>query len=87
VNSLKRGLVVVLFSLGLLGVSGCSADNETEAAKLSKDMGDPGKPSEKATAALPTLPPPKSQKEFFERQVDPAKQMGPNYPGADKKKN
>lgn len=86
-NSLTRGLVAALFSLCLLGISGCSADNESDATKLSKDMGDPGKPNEKATAALPTLPPPKTQKEFFDRQVDPAKQMGPNYPGAEKKKN
>jgi hypothetical protein len=80
-------LVVALFSMGLLGISGCSADNETEATKLSKDMGDPGKANEKATAALPTLPPAKTQKEFFDRQVDSGKQMGPNYPGAEKKKN
>jgi hypothetical protein len=86
VNSLKRGLIVVFFSLGLLGVAGCSADNETEANKLAKDMGDPGKASE-AKSALPSLPPAKTQKEYFERQVDPGKQMGGNYPGSEKKRN
>jgi len=84
VNSLTRGLVVALFSLGLLGISGCSADNESEATKLSKEMGDPGKANEKATTALPVLPPAKTQKEFFERQVDPMKQMGATYPQSKK---
>ncbi len=83
-NSLRRGMVVVLFSLGLLGVSGCSTDNETEASKLSKNVGDPGKPSEKVAPS--NLPPPRTQKEYFDRSVDPGKQMGPNYPGANKKK-
>ncbi len=85
-NLLKRGMVVVVFSLGFIGLSGCSEDNETEAQKLSKNMGDPGKPSETAKPALPTnLPPPRSQKEFMERQPDPGKQMGTSYPGAEKK--
>jgi hypothetical protein len=84
VNLLLRGLIVVLFSVGLLGVSGCSTDNETEAQKLSKNMGDPGKAAD--TKQLENLPPPKTQLEYFQRQPDPGKQMGPNYPGADKKR-
>jgi len=83
VNWLKRGMVAGLLSLGLLGVSGCSTDNETEATKLSKNMGDPGKRSETEKKVEQTnLPPPKSQKEYYDRRSDPKKQMGTNYPGA-----
>jgi hypothetical protein len=86
VNSLLRGLIVTIFSVGLLVVSGCSADNETEAQKLSKTAGDPGKAAD--TKQVETLPPPKTQLEYFQRQPDPGKQMGPNYPGAQgKRKN
>lgn len=86
-NSLKRGMVVVLFSLGLLGVSGCSADNENEASKLAKNMGDPGKRNEAEKKVEPAnLPPPKSQKEYYDRRSDPGKQMGRDYPGAEKKR-
>ena len=41
-NLLTRGLAIVLVSSGLLGVSGCSTDNETETQKLAKTAGDPG---------------------------------------------
>jgi hypothetical protein len=34
------GLAIV----GMMGVSGCGPDNETEGQKLTKDMGDPGPP-------------------------------------------
>jgi hypothetical protein len=78
VNLLTRAVVVVIFSLGLLGVAGCSTDNETEAQKLSKGMGDPGKGA--VTPKVDNLPPPKTQEEFFKRQADPKKAMGKNYP-------
>jgi hypothetical protein len=84
VNSLLRGLIVVFFSVGLLGVSGCSTDNETEAQKLAKTAGDPGKAAD--TKQMETLPPPKTQLEAMQRLPDPGAQMGPNYPGANKKK-
>jgi len=87
VNSIMRGLVVGVVSLSLLGISGCSTDNETEAEKLSKNMGDPGKRSEtEKKVESANLPLPRSQKEAYERRVDPGKQMGPNYPLAEKKK-
>jgi hypothetical protein len=50
VNLLTRGLAIVLVSSGLLGVSGCSGDNETEVQKLAKTAGDPG------AAAAPKAP-------------------------------
>jgi hypothetical protein len=78
VNSLTRGLFVIVFSLGMFGVSGCSTDNETEATKLSKGMGDPGKGA--VAPVVDSEPPPKTQAEFFNRQADPKKAMGANYP-------
>ena len=87
-NSLKRGMVVVLFSLGLFGMSGCAEDNETEATKLAKGLGDPGKRNEAEKKVEPAnLPPPRSQKEYYNRRSDPGKQMGKNYPGAENKRN
>jgi len=71
--------------LGLLGVSGCSTDNETEAAKLAKDMGDPGKRLD--TPKEPTnLPPATTQKEAFEQRGSAGKSMSPDYPGMKTKK-
>jgi hypothetical protein len=78
-TSLSRGLLVVVFSLGLLGVAGCSADNETEATKLSKGMGDPGK-----GAVTPKKPEEDVQSndpvKRYEQQADPKKAMGKGYP-------
>jgi hypothetical protein len=88
VYPLTRALVVVIFSLGLLGVSGCSEDNETEAQKLAKTAGSPGAPSDaKALEATKSdLPPPRSSEEAGERaNQDPRKRMPSNY-SANKKK-
>ena len=36
-------LCFAFVTMGLLGVTGCGADNESEGAKASKKLGDPGK--------------------------------------------
>jgi hypothetical protein len=86
VNSLTRGLAVVLFGLGLLGATGCSEDNESEVQKLAKTAGDPGapKPSEiKAGGA--ELPPPTSSDDAFKRSSNPGN-LPTGYPGMNKRK-
>jgi hypothetical protein len=83
VNVFMRGLGRGLLALAILGITGCGADNETEAEKLSKGMGDPGPgtakvdPSQQAVPAVtgptgyPTSP--------------PKNDMGKSYPLAKKK--
>ena len=79
--SFTRALVVVVFSLGLLGLSGCAEDNETEAQKLAKTAGNPGPAADaKALEAQSDLPPPRSSEEAAERaNQDPHKRMPANY--------
>jgi hypothetical protein len=71
VNSFTRGLCLGLLSLAMLGVTGCSADNETEVEKLSKGMGDPGEGTTKVDPSKTQTVQggyPTSEKEFFDRQ-------------------
>ena len=81
VYSFTRALVVVVFSLGLLGLSGCAEDNETEAQKLAKTAGNPGPPAaSKIKAAQSDLPPPRTSEEAHERTgADPHKNMPSDY--------
>jgi hypothetical protein len=44
VKAFTRSACLALAIVGMLGVSGCGPDNETEGQKLTKDMGDPGPP-------------------------------------------
>jgi phage tail tape-measure protein len=82
VNSFTRGLAIVLVSLGLLGVSGCAEDNETEAQKLAKTAGDPGRPSEpKVKAPQSDLPPPRSSDEAQQQRGNARKNLPSDYPG------
>jgi len=85
VRSFTRGLGVALFSLGLLGVIGCGTENEGEAARLAKTAGDPGAPNPKAKAD--DLPPPKTQEEQAQRQLDAQNKMykAGAYPGSKQK--
>ncbi len=62
-----RGLSASLFCVGMLGVSGCGPDNETEADRLAKSIGDPGKADAKGVPATEEAAP-KTQEEFFKRQ-------------------
>jgi hypothetical protein len=80
VNLHIRGLAGVLLVLALLGVTGCSQDNETEVQQLSKGMGDPGarNPNEKKVEPRDASP---DRAERFKNRPDPKKViMGPNYP-------
>ncbi len=82
-------LLSVVLILGLMGVAGCGADNETEADKLAKGLGDPGAVNPKAVGAERSAPP-TSQAEFKERADAQAKKNfgpGSGYPGGSKAKN
>jgi len=84
VKSFTRGLGLALLSLGMLGVTGCGPDNETEALKAQKAEKDPGPMNPKAVA---TTPPPQAQtqKEQYERQQQQSSQSkSSGYPGAKK---
>ena len=77
-----RGLIAPVFCVGMLGVLGCETDNQTEADRLAKTIGDPGKPDAKGVPTT-VAPPPKSQKEQYERQKQQQDEMFKkgNYPG------
>lgn len=81
-----RGMAIALLSLGLIGVSGCAEDNETEAQKLAKTAGDPGAP---APAKVKTeggdLPPPTSSDDAFKRSSAAGANVPSDYPHANKK--
>ena len=86
-NSFTRGLGLGILALAMFGITGCSADNETEVDKLSKGMGDPGQGTTTVDPSKTQTVPggyPKSQKEFQDRQGTVEMQPG-NYPLATKK--
>jgi hypothetical protein len=85
VKTFTHGLCLasIILILGMIGVAGCSADNETEADKLAKGAGDPGKANTKGAGEAQA--PPATQAEFKARQDENAKKLyskGSNYPGA-----
>jgi hypothetical protein len=81
VNSFTRGLALGLIALAMLGITGCSTDNETEAVKISKGMGDPGEGTTKIDTSAPGQEGPASY------PTGPAKtDMGMNPVAAKKKK-
>jgi hypothetical protein len=85
VKAFIRAFCLALVTVGMLGVTGCGPDNETEGQKLGKSLGDPGAPdpSVKAEAAKP----PMTQEEVFKRsqgQQDALKSATPSK-GAPKK--
>jgi len=78
-------LIVALFSLGLLGVTGCGPDNETEAQKLAKTAGDPGAVNPKGlpeTKQAPVTTQEEFHKQAMEGQQKTFKAGG--YPGGKK---
>jgi hypothetical protein len=85
VKFFTRGLVVFVLGLGMLGMVGCGADNESEGQQLAKSAGDPGKPDPKAVGKAGG-PMPKSPEEHYQNQMknNSLKDMG--YPGAAKQK-
>jgi hypothetical protein len=83
VNSFTRGCGLGLLALAMLGVTGCSADNETEVEKLSKGIGDPGEGTTKIERADPSKPADTSPAAY---PSGPTNTEMPNYPLAGKKK-
>jgi len=80
VNGSMRGLGLALLMAGLLGMSGCTGDNESEAARA-KPLGDPGIKAEVNTQAEAA---PQSPEEWMKRKGDPYQAKG--YPGTKAKK-
>ncbi len=80
----SRRNVLGILGIGMLGLAGCTEDNETAANAVSKSAGDPGPINPNSKADTPP-PPPKSQEEWMKSKGDPLK--GSGYPGASKKKN
>ena len=59
----RRALLAAFGAVGMIGLAGCPADNETEAKKADAALG--GK-AEEPKVKDEVLPPPKTQQEAFE---------------------
>jgi len=57
VKAFIRSFCLALVTVGVLGVTGCGPDNETEAQKLAPKIGDPGKPAAGTTTDKPVAQP------------------------------
>jgi hypothetical protein len=69
--------------LGMVALTGCGPDNESDAQKLAKDAGSPG--AANPNSKVETPPQPKSQLEHFQQtQQQQDKLKGAGYPGAKK---
>jgi hypothetical protein len=82
VKAFTRGLCLAFVTLG---VTGCGADNETEAEKLSKTMGDPGAPNPKAISTDITQGPPPTMQDVKRQAEENQKKTyskASGYPGA-----
>jgi hypothetical protein len=62
---------VALLSLAMLGIAGCAEDNESSAKAQ----------SDKSAAVKDNGPPPKDQREYFERQKKESSTQSKGYPG------
>ncbi len=51
------GVGVVLISVGLVGTTGCGADNEADAKKAAASIGDPGAPKGEVKSNVPPTTP------------------------------
>ena len=71
----RRGLLAGFGVLALVGVAGCPADNADEAKDANKTALD-GKKAEAAKKEDAPLPPPKDQKEAYERSKNLQKNQG-----------
>ena len=65
-KSYTRGLAWTLVTLGMLGVTGCGPDNETEGQKAAKAEKDPGPINPDSKGSMP--PQAKTQEEHFKQQ-------------------
>ena len=80
-KTLTRGLGLALVSLGMLSVTGCGPDNETEAQNAAKVAGDPGAPNPNAKVAAPAAVPAQTQAGHFQESTNSQSKAG-GYPGA-----
>jgi len=83
VKAFIRAFCLALVTVGVLGVTGCGPDNETEVQKLAPKVGDPGKPN---AGSMPekTEAPPKTAAERAKRGPQGGQKalQQSGYPGA-----
>jgi len=82
VNSFTRGLSIALCCVGLLGVTGCGADNETEGEKLANAAGDPGPPNPNSKPV--TISPGSGTEDGRAKAMLENQKNMPGYPGTKK---
>ena len=82
-KAFNKSLFAALVTMGMLGVAGCGAENESEGEKLAKKEADPGKP---AAGSIPTKieAPPRTNAERGQRSAPTGSGAAPNYPGQKK---
>ncbi len=76
-KTLIRGIGLAMLGVCLLGLTGCGADNESDASKLQAKSGPPPKPADGSTKELP--PPPKDLNEYAERAKQNQPYQGTKY--------
>jgi hypothetical protein len=84
VKTLIRGIGLAMLGACLLGLTGCGADNESDASKLQTKSGPAPKPADGSTKELP--PPPTNMDEYAKRQQQNQPYGGTKYGGAPKAK-
>jgi len=84
VKSFTRGLGLALLILGMLGVTGCGPDNDTEALKAQKVEKDPGPINPKAVATNPPVQAQTQQQQYEQSQKLNTQGKASGYPGAKK---
>jgi hypothetical protein len=79
VKAFNRRLFSALVTMGMLGVTGCGADNEAEGEKLAKKEPDPGKPAAGSTPEKPAFQPKTNAERPLQGPTGTAVSKG--YPG------
>ena len=83
-KTLMRGIGLAMLGVCLLGLTGCGADNESDASKLQAKSGPAPKAAEGSTKDMP--PPPANMDEYAKRQQAQQPYAGTKYGGASKAK-
>jgi hypothetical protein len=84
VKTLIRGIGLAMLGVCLLGLTGCGADNESDADKLQTKSGPAPKPAEGSTKEIQA--PPANMDEYAKRQQQNSPYAGTKYQGAPKSK-
>ncbi len=84
-KSYIRGLAGAFVVVGMLGVVGCGADNESDAAKVAGEKQDAG-PVNPDAKKVNIPPQPKTQEEFFKNMPNPKDQAPTSTPSPAPKK-